>query len=264
MNTAVVTGAGGGLGRLISQGLAARGLAVLATDIDEGAAAETAELCGDSSWSARQDVRDPAGHRAIADRANDRGRLAVWVNNAGVLSACTAWEQEDDDIARHIDVNFGGVVWGSRAAIDVMRANGEGHIINIASISSIVPAPGLAVYAATKSAVLQFSLALQGDLDGARIPLHISAVCPDAIDTNMVRNVAHNKESGILFSSGKLLTPADVARLVVGLVDDPKLVVTHPPLRAALAHALRPFPALGLRLLQQFRRLGERNRRRRT
>lgn len=263
MNTAVVTGAGGGLGRMISVGLAARGLAVFATDIDAAAAQETAALCGDSSWSSQQDVRDPDAHRAIADEANDRGRLAVWVNNAGVLSTCTAWGQQDADVARHIDVNFGGVVWGSRAAVDVMRANGEGHIINIASMSSIVPAPGLAVYAATKAAVLQFSLALQGDLSNARLPLTVSAVCPDAIDTSMVRNLAGNKESGLLFASGKLLQPEDVAKLVVGLVDEPRLVVTHPPLRAVLAHALRPFPALGLRLLNQFRRVGERNQRRR-
>lgn len=264
MDTAVVTGAGGGLGRLISQGLAARGLAVLATDIDGGAAAATADLCGDSSWSQIQDVRDPDSHRAIASEASARGRLALWINNAGVLSTCTAWEQTDEDVARHVDINFSGVIWGSRAAIDVMRDSAGGHIINIASISSIVPAPGLAVYAATKAAVLHFSLALQGDLDNAHIPLKVSAVCPDAIDTNMVRNVADHDESGLLFSSGKLLSPDDVARRVVDLVGQPRLVVFHPPLRAALAHALRPFPALGLKLLSQFRRVGERNRRRRS
>ncbi len=263
MKTAVVTGAGRGLGRLTAQGLAQKGLVVLATDIVEDAAAETAAICGGQAWSMRQDVRDPASHREVANQALQRGELAVWVNNAGVLGAATAWEQSEDDIRRHVDVNFTGVIWGTRAAIDAMKDQSAGHVINIASISSLVPAPGLSVYGATKAAVLQFSIALQGELDRAGLPIKISAVCPDAIETDMVRNVSGKEAADLLFSSSKLLRPEEVANVVVGLVDHPKLVVTHPPLRGVLAHALRPFPALELKVLSQIRRQGERNRRRR-
>ena len=72
MKIAVVTGAGKGLGREIAAGLAAKGFAVLATDIDESAAAATASRLGDGAWSMKQDVRDPESHRTVAGAANDR------------------------------------------------------------------------------------------------------------------------------------------------------------------------------------------------
>lgn len=265
MNTAVVTGAGRGLGRLIAQGLSRKGLSVLVTDIAADSAAQTAELCGNGAWSMTQDVRDPASHRAVADAARQRGDLAIWVNNAGVLGAAAVWEQTEADIERHVDVNFNGVIWGTRAAIAAMQGqSGGGHIINIASISSLVPAPGLSVYGATKAAVLQFTISLQGELDRARLPIKVSAVCPDAIETDMVRNVAGERDAALLFSSKNLLRPEAVADVVVGLVDNPRLVVTHPPLRAALAHMFRPFPALELRVLRRLGAQGEKNRRRRA
>jgi NAD(P)-dependent dehydrogenase (short-subunit alcohol dehydrogenase family) len=235
---------------------------VLVTDIDGDSARQTAESIGESAWSMVQDVRDPDSHRAVATAAAERGRLALWVNNAGVLKTGVAWDIDDDTVRRHVEVNFLGVVWGSRAAVDAMR-DGGGHIINIGSMSSIVPAPGLAVYGATKHAVLGFSSSLAGDLAHAGLPIELSVVCPDAIETDMVRDNAHDDAAGLLFSSGRLLSPEKVSDLVVDLIDKPRLVVTYPPSRAALAHALRPFPAFGLRLLEGFRKLGERNRRRR-
>jgi short-subunit dehydrogenase len=154
------------------------------------------------------------------------------------------------------------VIWGTRAAIDVMRAGGGGHIINIASMSSLVPAPGLAVYAGTKHAVLGFSLSMQADLEGAGLPIRISAPCPDAIDTDLVRENAGDEQAAILFSSSKLLDPEDIARRIAGLVDRPELAPIYPRGRGMLAQVFRPFPGVGLKLLRQFVRAGERNRRR--
>ena len=260
MNTAVVTGAGRGLGRLIAQRLAGRGYAVLVTDIDETAAKETAELIQGGAWAMHQDVRDPASHLRAAREANARGSLRVWVNNAGVLRTGAVWQHPVDDITLQVDVNVTGLIHGARAAVDGMRDSGGGHIINIASISSLVPAPGVAGYAATKHAVLGFTIGLQGDIDEAGLPIKISAVCPDAINTAMVRNVADTKGADLLFSSKKLLTPEEVADVTVGLLDDPKLVLIHPRFRGLLAHIARPFPEFGLKMLQRFRRAGAKNR----
>ncbi len=257
MHTAVVTGAGRGLGREIAVGLARKGYQVLVTDIDEVAARHTAVTIGGRAM--RQDVREPASHREIARAAMERGPLRVWVNNAGVLETGAAWELDEVQVRRHIDVNVLGVIWGARAAVEAMRQSG-GHIINIASMSSHVPAPGLAVYGATKHAVLGFSTSLEGDLRAAKLPIRVSAVCPDAIDTDMVREVADSGDADILFSAAHLLTAERVAKVVVELVDRPRLVVSLPLSRAALAHLMRPFPALGLRLLEPFRKLGERHR----
>jgi NAD(P)-dependent dehydrogenase (short-subunit alcohol dehydrogenase family) len=259
MKTAVVTGAGKGLGREIAKGLANKGFAVLVTDIDEQSAADTAEAIGGGAWSMRQDVRDPASHHEAARAANARGSLALWVNNAGVLYTGNPWEQDDEVVRQMLEVNVVGMMWGARAAVQAMRARG-GHLINIASISSLAPVPGLAVYGATKQAVLGFTISLAGDLERASLPIQVSAVCPDGIDTDMVRNVRSSKEAGLVFSSPKLLTAEEVAGVVLDLVDNPKLAVSVPRTRAALAHALRPFPSLGLKALKPFQWFGERQR----
>lgn len=259
MKVAVVTGAGKGLGREIANGLASKGFAVLATDLDAAAAAATAEAIGHGAWSMAHDVRDPEAHRAVARAANERGALELWVNNAGVLHTGNTWEHSDEVIRQMAEVNVLGMVWGSRAAVEAMRAK-RGHIINIASMSALTPVPGLAVYGATKSAVLGFSVSLAGDLERESIPIEVTAVCPDAIDTDMVRNIRGAKAASLAFASPRLLTADHVAGVVLEMVDHPKLVVSVPRSRAMLAHALRPFPSVGLQALKPFAWFGERQR----
>jgi len=259
MAVAVVTGAGRGLGRRIAERLARRGLEVLVTDVDGAAATATAEALGSGAWALPQDVRDPESHRTIARAATARGDLHVWVNNAGVLVVGDTWDVDDAAVRRMVEVNLLGVIWGCHAAVPLVAEGG--HIINIASLSAIVPAPGLAVYGATKHGVLGFSLSLAGELQRAGRRVHVSALCPDAIAGDMTNAVAHDEAAGILFSAGKLLALDEVADAAVGLVDDPKLVRTMPALRAAVSHLLRPFPRVGLPLLEQLAKLGRRRQR---
>ena len=84
-----------------------------------------------------------------------------------------------------------------------MRPPG-GDIVNMASMSSFGPVPGLAVYGATKHAVLGFTESLQGDLDDSGIPIRTHAICPDAVDTGMVRERQADEESAIIFSAPAL------------------------------------------------------------
>src|SRR5512135_2651494 len=147
MDVAVVTGAGRGIGRAIARELAHRGYAVVAGDVDVDAAAETAALLGGSAHPVLYDVRDPDRARQVARDASALGRLAVWVNNAGVWYPATVWEHADDEIRRQVEVNVLGMLWGCRAALDVM--GGRGDIVNLASLSALGPVPGLAVYSAT-------------------------------------------------------------------------------------------------------------------
>lgn len=259
----VVTGAGRGLGRLIAERFARRGHAVLCTDIDGAAAEATALRIGGGAWSLAQDVRDPDSHHRVADAATARGPVAVWVNNAGVLQVGPTWEHSEAEVRRMVEVNVLGVMWGAHAAIRAMRERG-GLLVNVASMSSVVPAPGVAVYAATKHAVLGYTIAIQGDLDRARVPIRCAAVCPDAMETDMVRNVAHHDASSVLFSAGRnMLRAEEVADEIARLEDAPRLVTLLPRGRGALAHALRPFPALGLKLLSRFEKLGRQVRARR-
>ncbi len=259
---AVVTGAGRGLGRLVAERLARRGLTVLCTDLDAAAASATAAAIGGGAWALAQDVRDPDSHRAVAAAAAARGPVTVWVNNAGVLAVGAAWEHDDATVRRLVEVNVLGVVWGARAAVEAMRAGG-GTLINIASISSLVPAPGLAVYGSTKHAVLGFTTGLQGDLDRAGVRIRCAAVCPDAMETDMVKGVAHHDASSVLYSARTMLRAEDVADEVAALLDRPRLVTVLPRARAALIHAFHAFPALQLKVIERFYKVGQKARARR-
>ncbi len=254
--TAVVTGAGRGLGRCIAERLAKNNFAVLVTDIDGAAAQATAASLGGNAWAMQQDVRDPESHRAVARAATARGDLIVWVNNAGVLSVGDTWAMSDADVRRMVEVNVLGVMWGCHAALSVMQ---HGRIINIGSMSGITPTPGLAVYGATKHAVVGYSLSLAGELRRAGKSITVSALCPDAIAGDMTNAVAHDTSSDLIFSSATLLSLDEVADAAVALVDQPELVRTLPRLRGALAHMIRPFPAVALPILEQFAKLGRRH-----
>lgn len=253
---AVVTGAGRGLGRKIAERLARRNIHVVVTDVDEGAARVTAAVVDGTPVA--QDVRDPDSHREVAKIAAGLGELKIWINNAGVLAVGDTWEMPAEVTRRMVEVNLLGVIWGCHAAASAMTA---GTIINIASLSAIVPSPGLAVYGATKHGVLGYSLSLAGELRRANRAITVSALCPDAIAGDMTNAVAHDAAASLLFSSGTLLSLDDVAIAAVELAFQPRLIRTMPAYRAALIHLLRPFPAIGLPLLEQFARLGRRRQR---
>ena len=257
---AVVTGAGRGIGREIARRLAGRGLAVLVTDVDEEAAREAAEDIGGGAWPMAQDVRDPDGHRGAAAAAEQRGRLEAWVNNAGVIRTEKAWEHSDDEVRMIAEVNLLGVLWGCRAAVEAMRSGG-GHVINLASMSAFGPVPGLAVYGATKHAVLAFTESLQGDLDDAGFGIRMHAVCPDGVDTRMVGERVDDPDAAIIFSAGKnLLDPGEVAERIMALLDTTSIVLTIPRYRVPLLRLTHRYPRFGLKLAAFFKKIGERNR----
>lgn len=255
--SAVVTGAARGFGREIARRLVARGHRVLLTDLDADLVGATADELGATGIAA--DARLATDHRKVAAAAAELGPVGVWVNNAGVLRAGKAWEHPDDDVALMIDANLLGVVHGSRAAVEAMRSRG-GHLLNIASMSAHGPVPGLAVYAATKSAVLNFTTSLQGDLALDRIPIRAHALCPDAADTALVRNEQSHRDTAMLFSRKTLLTPEAVADAAVGLLDGKRVVRSLPGARAGLARVGGMLPSIGLPVLARMRAQGDKRR----
>lgn len=257
-SSAVVTGAARGFGREIARRLVARGHRVLITDLDADAVGATAEELGATGITA--DARVADDHRRVAAAAAELGPVGVWVNNAGVLRAGKAWEHTDADVALMIQANLLGVVHGSRAAVEAMRTRG-GHLLNIASMSAHGPVPGLAIYAATKAGVLNFTTSLQGDLDLARIPIRAHALCPDAADTAMVRSEQSHGDTAILFSQkGGLLAPAAVADAAIELLDGRRMVRSLPAVRAGLARVGALVPSVGLPVLARMRAQGDKRR----
>src|SRR3954454_8188155 len=224
------------MGRETARRLAARGYQVLVTDLNEAGAQETADLIGNGAWTMAQDVRDPASHRAAAKSAAAKGPLKVWVNNAGILKTEKVWSHSDDDVRLIVEVNLLASVWGARAAVEAMRADPDGaHIVNMASMASFGPVPGLGVYAATKHGVLGLTESLQGDLTLAGLPIRVHAVCPDLVDTGMMREHAGNPAYALGFSGTKIYTPEEIARQIVTLLDSDRIILSIPRNRMVVA-----------------------------
>jgi NAD(P)-dependent dehydrogenase (short-subunit alcohol dehydrogenase family) len=247
------------MGRETARRLAARGYRVLVTDLNQAGAQETAELIGNDAWAMAQDVRDPDSHRKVAAAASERGPLKVWVNNAGILKTEKIWDHPDADVRLMVEVNLLATVWGARAAVEAMRSEpDDAHIINMASMAAFGPVPGLGVYAATKHGVLGLTESLQGDLTLAGLPIRVHAVCPDLVDTGMMREHADNPEYALGFSGTKIYTPEEIADQIVELLDSDKIVLSIPRNRMVVARVTGVFPRTGLRLAQAFLSVGQR------
>jgi len=262
MPTAVVTGAGGGLGRAIALELASRGYLVHATDVDHDAAARTAAEIGASARSSGLDVRDEGACRALAAEAARGSGLDVWVNNAGVLATGASWEQDEATRRTMIEINALGTMNGTIAALEPMRARGRGHVINVVSLAGIVAAPGEVTYAASKHAAMAFTLGTLFDLRRTGIDgIELSAVCPDGIWTPMLEDKLDDPDAAGSFS-GQLLTAEQVARQVGKLTEDPRPVLILPRWRGPLLRLFDLSPRLALRLLPWVMRDARRKQRR--
>ena len=249
MPTAIVTGAGSGLGRTIALELAGRGFDVHATDLDAEAAARTAAEIGAGATSAALDVRDESACREAAAAASRSGSLDVWVNNAGVLFSGMPWKQAADARRAMLEVNAIGTMNGTLAALDPMIAAGHGHVINVISLAGLVAAPGEVTYAASKHAAIAFTLGTLFDLRRAGITgIELSAVCPDGVWTPMLEGRLDDPDVAASFG-GRLLQPEQVAREVGKLTERPRPLVAIPRWRGGLVRVFDAFPRLTLRLL---------------
>jgi short-subunit dehydrogenase len=246
--TAVVTGAGRGLGARIADRLTAAGYEVVRADLTGG--------------DVTLDITDAQACRDLARRVEP----AVWVNNAGVLGPGDAATQPDEDVRRIVETNLWGTIAATRAAVEVMRlrdgGRGEGRIITIGSLASWVPVPGEAVYAATKAGVLSWTLALQGELRAAGVTgIRLSVVCPDGMLTPMILDELDNPSIALSFSGTRTIDPDEVAERVMALLDRPRLVASVPRWRGALVRTLGAVPDLALPLSGVFHSIGDGNRR---
>jgi NAD(P)-dependent dehydrogenase (short-subunit alcohol dehydrogenase family) len=259
MRTAVVTGAGGGLGRAIALELAGRGYRVHVTDLEREAAERTAAELGSAAGTAaggdagarasRLDVRDEAACRALASSIAAEGGLDLWVNNAGVFFSGPPWEQGSELRQLMLEVNLIGLMNGTLAALAPMLEAGRGHIVNIVSLAGLIAAPGEVAYSATKHGALAFTLGTLFDLRRAGVRgVHLSAVCPDGIWTPMLEDKLDDLDSAGSFS-GRLLTAEQVAREVGKLTQRPRPIAVVPRWRGPQLRLLHIFPRLALRVM---------------
>jgi NAD(P)-dependent dehydrogenase (short-subunit alcohol dehydrogenase family) len=249
MRTAVVTGAGSGLGRAIAAELVGRGYRVHVTDVDAGAADRVAAELGEGARGTALDVRDEAACCGLADSIGRSEGLDLWVNNAGVFFSGPPWEQSADTRQTMLDVNATGLMNGTVAALGPMFTADRGHIVNVVSLAGIVAAPGEVAYSASKHAAIAFTLGTLFDLRRTGVKdIELSAVCPDGIWTPMLEDKLDDLDAAPSFS-GRLLTAEEVATEVGKLTERPRPILIVPRWRGPMLRFFDLFPSLGLRML---------------
>ena len=187
---AVITGGGSGIGRSIAHALAAHGMKVVLADVDEVAMrAVEAELTegGAEVLPVVCDTSLEANVYALAQATLDRfGGAHVLCNNAGVAGKGDPWSGPMSSWDWVVGINLYGVVHGIRAFLPIMQDQGEGHIVNTASMAGLIALPGAAAYNATKTAVVAITEGLFLEMKGTGSPVGVSVLCPGFVKTNLV------------------------------------------------------------------------------
>ena len=239
-SAAAVTGAASGIGRELALELARRGCDLALADRDEaGLAAVAAEIGGSGGRKVsvhRVDVSDPVQIQEFATAAiAAHPKLNILINNAGVALLGTFAEVDQAQMEWLININFWGVVHGTRAFLPHLEKQREAHIVNISSIFGIIAPPGQTAYCAAKFAVRGFSESLRHELTVANSPVRVSVVHPGGIATNIARNArsgngvdnARRAESIDRFETFAKKSPAAAAaRIIEGIEkNQPRILI---------------------------------------
>lgn len=188
--TAAITGAGSGIGRALALRLAGDGCHLALADRDAAGLAETAALAGPQIrvTTAELDVADEKAVYGWADQVvADHGAVHLVVNNAGVALSGTVGSLSLDDYRWIMDINFWGVVYGTKAFLPHLEAAGTGHVVNLSSIFGVAAQPLMSGYNASKYAVRGFTESLRQDLELTGSAVSATCVHPGGIRTNIAR-----------------------------------------------------------------------------
>jgi len=229
---AVVTGAGGGLGRALSLDLAGRGASLVVSDIDRASAEQTAELVRAEGAQAEVvpcDVTDRDAVFTLIDETEKHlGGIDLIANNAGVSVGGPFDEISIEDWRWAIDINLWGVIYGCQAAVPKMKAQGHGYILNVASAAGLLTPPAMSAYNVSKAAVVALSETLYAEYKSTGI--RVSVLCPTFFRTQIVeagRGAATQKENARIIrwmERSKVQAPG-VAKTAIDSLQDGKLYV---------------------------------------
>jgi short-subunit dehydrogenase len=253
---AAVTGAASGIGRALALELTARGCDVALADRDDAGLAtladEISHVHSQNVTVHRVDVGEPRQIEEFAQAAiADHPGLNIVINNAGVALMGQFDEIDQAQMDWLMNINFWGVVHGTRAFLPHLAGQREAHIVNLSSIFGIIAPPGQTAYAAAKFAVRGFSEALRHELAAAASPVRLSVVHPGGIATNIARNSrtgvgmtdnARRAQSIEQFESSARTTPQAAAlRIIHGIENNqPRILIGNDARLMDLLQRIRP------------------------
>lgn len=233
--TAVVTGAGGLIGRALALALGAEGMAVVLADLDEAGLDRTAaglHATGVAVLTHLTDVRDPGAVDRLAEAALDRfGFVHVVCNNAGLTATGRVWELPPAAWDHVQDVNLGGVLNGIRTFVPLLIAQGEGHVVNTASMAGLIAGPGFGAYVVSKHGVTALSECLYRELAEAAPGVGVTVLCPGLVEGGMATG-----PPALPGVQQNAVRADEVARAAVRAIRERRLWVVLPPERASSVH----------------------------
>jgi NAD(P)-dependent dehydrogenase (short-subunit alcohol dehydrogenase family) len=272
--TAVVTGAGSGIGRGLADGFAREGMRVAVADVDAADLEQTAGILrsehpSSESMAAVCDVSRVDEVTAFADAVFERfGQVHVLCNNAGVFVGGLIWDRPPADFEFVLGANLWGILHGIRAFVPRMIAQGtEGHVVNTSSVAGLLGAPFEAPYAVSKFAAFAATESLAHDLQAVGSSIRASVLCPGIVATNIVQSDRHRPEHlrteftedqkfvsdylGQAVATG--LPPAEVADIVLAAIRSEEfLILTHASYREGLRARAEALAAARLPEVAQF------------
>lgn len=246
----LITGAAGGIGRLMALRIAARGGRLILWDLDEAGlaavAAEVAAAGGQAAVYACNLAERGSIEAAAARTLGEQGTVDVLINNAGIVDGKPLLDATDAEIERTFAVNTLAHFRTVRAFLPGMLAQGAGHIVTIASASGIAAVPRLADYSASKAAAIAFDESLRLELKHDGAPVKTTVVCPFYISTGMFEGV--RTRFPLLLP---ILKPEAVAARIVRAIerDEARLVL---PWFVRWAFPLRLLPVVWFDALMSF------------
>jgi NADP-dependent 3-hydroxy acid dehydrogenase YdfG len=220
--TAAITGAARGIGRVTAESLLRQGMRVAIGDLDLDAARQTAEELGPSAVAVALDVTDRASFYEFLNIAEEQlGPIDVLVNNAGIMPIGPFLEEDDATAQRVLDINVHGVILGMKLALPRMLGRGSGHIVNIASQAGKYGFPGGATYCASKAAVINLSRAVRKEVRGSGV--EISVISPVAVNTELALGLSEPRQRQF-----RKIEPQQVADAIVETLRVPRFDVHVP------------------------------------
>lgn len=245
---AAITGAGSGIGRALALELGRRGCSLALSDVNEIGLEETVaqvRSLGARVTSHRVDVADRDAVYAWADQVvRDHGKVNLIFNNAGVALGSTVEKMAYEDFEWLMNINFWGVVYGTKAFLPHLKAAGDGHIINISSVFGLAGIPSQSAYNSAKFAVRGFTESLRQELDMLNFGVTASCVHPGGIKTAIARSSRMDDSIGDLGLGGpeedtrqkfekSFITSADKAakEIITGVQRNQRRILVGPDAR---------------------------------